>query len=73
MWNLIRVLEATPKGPWRGSQRPMSYGLTVTKQERRQRATTTIFSPDGPTRREDQGLPCNSVAHSGAPFAARGR
>ena len=59
MWNLIRVLEATLKGPWRGSQRPTVYGLTATKQERRQRATTTIFNPDGPPRREDQRLSCH--------------
>jgi hypothetical protein len=46
MGKLIRVLQATPEGP--------VTRLPATKQERRQPATTTSFSPDRPTRSEDQ-------------------
>ena len=68
MWKLIRVLEATLKGPWRGSQRP-----TVLRPHSDQAGTTSAgnhhdFSPDGPAHREDQGLSCKQqVGGSGPP------
>jgi hypothetical protein len=40
---LIRVLKATVKGPWRGSQRPAYQRPPTTKDIRRQRATAPIF------------------------------
>jgi hypothetical protein len=57
--NLIRVLEATVKGPRRGSQHPAYQRPPVTKDIRRQRATSPIFireraPPQGGTKAYQQ-------------------
>src|SRR4029453_10118050 len=44
--NLIRVLKATVKGPQRGSQHPAYQRPPTTKDIRRQRATTPIFTQE---------------------------
>jgi hypothetical protein len=54
MWNLIRVLEATLKGPWRGSQRP-----TVLRPHSDQAGTTSAGNHHDfqPRRASPQGRP----------------
>ena len=60
---LIRVLEATLKGPQRSSQRPTSHDLERIRVTRRQRAASTGFSArNGPPARANQ----DSVSHSPA-------
>jgi hypothetical protein len=54
--NLIRVLKATPKGPWRDSQRPTRRRPRRARQQRRQRATRPIFSPERAARQGDRRL-----------------
>jgi len=44
--NLIRVLKATVKGPQRGSQHPAYQRPPTTKDIRRQRATSPIFTQE---------------------------
>jgi hypothetical protein len=44
--NLIRVLKATAKGPQRGSQHPAYQRPPTTKEIRRQRATSPIFTQE---------------------------
>jgi hypothetical protein len=56
MANLIRVLEATLKGPWRSSQRPTNKRPHGVIEQRRLRAATPIFSPERAARQGRTGL-----------------